>query len=55
MNIIDDLSNLKFSGEGETTFVEHTKCFLRFFIEHNISLEDISSRLFIIMFEGHVT
>jgi len=50
--IIDGLSNLKFDGEGETTFFEHTARFLKFFTKHNIHYEDVACRLFILMFEG---
>lgn len=49
--IIDDLSNNKFNGEGETTLFVHTARFLKFCTKHNIHYEDVSCRFLILMFE----
>ena len=51
VNIIDDLSHLKFNGKGETTILEQIEHFLQFCTEHNILFQDVGCRFFILMFE----
>lgn len=54
MEFIHDLSELKFDGEGESTFCERLfqviyPCFC-----NKVSSEDIMARLLTLTFEGHV-
>ena len=53
-SIIDDMSTLKFDGEGETTLFEHISHFIKFGTKHNIHYEDVGCRLFILTFKGYI-
>jgi len=52
--IINDLSNLKFDGDGGTTIPEHIVRVFKFCTKHNIHCEDTACRLFILTFKAHV-
>lgn len=54
VEIINDLSNLNFNGEGETTFFEHTARFLEFCMKNNIHCEEVACKFFTLTFEGCV-
>lgn len=54
MGILNDLSNLKFYGKGETPIYNYTTHFLQIFTKHNIHCEDVACRLFILTFEARI-
>lgn len=54
MEIIHDLSKLKFNGEGEPSFRNHVRQFITFFKRHRIESRDVWAALLTLPFEGHV-
>jgi len=54
VGILNDLSNLKFDGKGETTILHRTAQFLEFCTKYNIHYEDAACRLSILRFEAGV-
>jgi len=52
--IIHNLSNIKFSGEIETTIIKNTLHFLETFYCFEVNYEDVACRLFILILEGRV-
>jgi len=54
MELIDDLSQVNFDGEGETFIVEHISLFLKFCEYHEINCEDVDSKIFTLTLESRV-
>ena len=52
MDIIHELSNLKFDGRGEITILEHTSHFLEFCDSHKVDREDAPCKLFTFTFKA---
>lgn len=54
VELIDDSSQLKFDGEGNTFIVKHISLFLKFCEYYEINCEYASIKLFTITLEGRV-
>jgi len=54
MEVIHDMSKLKFSGEGEPSFCVHVHQVISFFLNHKIEYKDVWTVLLTLTFKVHV-
>jgi len=53
-DVIDDLSRIKYDGEGKETLLRHGVAFLGFYERNEVHSDDTACGLFTYMFDGHV-